>query len=279
MLTHSPTEITAELKSAKGGAGPSTLNVLPKGKDIKAATDAFTVLAPAIVALDPGTAGPGEEIQVQATNVGNKTPRLKIGGKKAKVVAYQQSGVGEGVIDLVTILVPKSLANGAWDVLIANKIAEIIEAAAFVMTGSTVKLGKHGFQATIDGTVFKQGGNQLQSSGNELAGCLVGVSKGSSPVRTFTIRFPLSEQPPHEYTGGLLPDLLFQYTEATYIGGVQDSTTWDEAQSGGFSLTFEAFSGGQVKASFSGALLSAGQPDKQVEGSFIADFEVMPLEE
>jgi hypothetical protein len=140
----SDTQITAEIKKAV--AGDLTLNVQPKGAD-PLTFDAVTIEAPVIdqlldhVTLEEITsATPNLEFTLTGSFFGSKKGKIFIGGKKAKVAEWAG--------DEIHLFMPKTLANGLWDILLDNKVATD-EDEQITMTGSTKKVGKVSLKVTV----------------------------------------------------------------------------------------------------------------------------------
>jgi hypothetical protein len=291
VLSNTETEIMAEVKKIptnkkNPAAGTNwTLNVQPKGKGAFGATTSaslMTVVGPVVTGVNPSTAMPGEEITVSIANAGKKPPKMKIGGKKAKLkpVTITEGGGGSSF----TSKVPKSLANGSWDVDIDNKIGQDTAKGALTVTGSTKKIGKAVFTATLDFA----GANSLayKSSGKLLIGTDAGTAvtvnanlKQNNPQRSFTIVIPFNtstDMVPQKYVGFPTTLLTFVYTETTLNGQTPTVLAWQPASPTDISVTVNAVSGGQMAGFFSGMLISAGQPDLAVEGEFVVDLKPTP---
>lgn len=269
VLASSDTEITAELKNAKG-AGEYTLNVEPKGG--VAATVPFALLPPFVFDVDADDLAPKDEASLIVANLGNKKPKVKVGGKKAKVVSVEPA-ISEGgalTIDIVTIVIPASLGNGAHDIELLNKLGIHVVDNAALVTMSDKKLGKPFFEALIDGKAFKTGGKLFQ--GQEAGGNVqVVATGGKNPTLGFSFLVPPFDagDVPVAFDG--FPDDLatFVYSETTLQGGIPDIDTWAHTD-GDFQLVVTGIGGGQIAAEFT-AELANGSGSREVSGSFIAN--------
>jgi len=271
VLEYSDTSLSVEIKKAK--AGEFGLRVRPKGKGIDPADskDGFVIRAPELLEVKDLGGTPNEEIELLAQFVGNKKPKVKVGGKKTKVVsvapAEEEGGPGTEVI---TIKIPKSLANGTWPVELFTKVGQDFEEGLVTVTGSNKPIGKKSFNATIDGKKLtaKGKGLAIQSTGLGVAISANQFGKGSTKQLVLNFPFvPDVTELPISFTG-LPNDLaLMMYTEGkgTNPQNLQ-ITIW---QPGSFSITLSAYSGGQLAGSFSGTLVSAGKPNTEVAGDFV----------
>ncbi|HEX5012025.1 MAG TPA: hypothetical protein VFY71_16690 [Planctomycetota bacterium] len=140
----SDTQITAQIKKAV--AGDLTLDVQPKGAD-PFTFESVTIESPVIdQLLDHETlevitsAEPNLEFVITGSFFGSKKGKIFIGGKKAKVTSWAG---GE-----IHVLMPKSLANGLWDILLDNKVATDGD-EQITMTGSLKKVGKVSLTVTV----------------------------------------------------------------------------------------------------------------------------------
>ncbi len=281
VVSNSDTEIVAEVKkiptNKKNPAAGSdwTLNVQPKGKGAFGATtsmDVMTVVGPTVVGVNPSSAMPGEEITVNIANPGAKNVKASIGGKKTKLKRAPDTEEGSGTA--FTAKVPKSLANGGWDVMVDNKIGTDNAPAALVVTGSTKKLGKAHFTASINGAPYKSTGKFLGSEDSGLSIVIAANLKQNNPQRSFAVVIPFNtgtDMAPQTYAHFPTTLMTFSYSETTLMGLVPTITTWQAPNGGAASVTVNAVSGGQAAGSFEAMLVSAGQPDLDITGTFIVD--------
>jgi hypothetical protein len=275
VLEHSDVEIVAEVKkiptSKKAPAAGTdwTLNVLPKGKGAFTETTAMTpmtVLAPTIVSVNPSTGMPGEEITISIANVGIKTPKAKIGGKKTKLKPAPITLEEGGAITAYLAKVPKSLANGAWDVEVDNKLGSDTVEGALTVTGSNKKIGKAKVTYTVNGTTYTASGKFAQGDYDTMTGAFgFGASTGKNPTRSVNTGMTIS---------GAIPEVVnppaFAYTEV-FANDPFNIASW-LAVGGSLSLTITAISGGQVGGTFTGTVTGQqGQGTASMEGEFIVD--------
>lgn len=263
----SPT-ITAEVR--KGLVGTFDLNVRPKVKGASEVVSmgAFVFNAPSVQSgPTPDTATPGEEVTMTLVDVGNKKPKVKVGGKKTKVTTFTGD---QGQVQTIAFKIPKSLANGIWPIEVSNKAGSTSEASVEV-TGSTKKLGKSFLNASINGgkaIVYKGKKLSITNVGNSLQ---ILATSLTNPSKNVTIIVPFVEV--GTFTQFTLPiGASISYAE---VGG---------SPSGGFSskiwqtntppieVVITSVSGGQFAGTFSGTLVSTGgDPDITIEGEFIGD--------
>lgn len=266
----SDTSLTVEVKKAK--AGEYGLRVRPKGKGIEPADSmqGFEIRAPMLLAAKDLGGTPNEEIELLAQYVGNKKPKIKVGGKKTKVVSVTASeSEGGPPVEVITIKIPKSLANGTWPVEIFTKVGQDLEESLVTVTGSNKPIGKVAFNAFINGNKLNAKGKGLaiQSTG---VGVVISANQfKAGNTKQLVLNFPFVPEVtelPITFTG-LPNDLaLMMFSDGKVVQGVPDITIWNP---GTMSITLNAFSGGQLAGSFSGLLTSAGEPNVEVEGDFI----------
>jgi hypothetical protein len=283
VLSNTETEITAEVKKIptnknNPAAGTDwTLNVQPKGKGAFGATTAaavMTVVGPTVTGVNPSNAMPGDEITVTIANAGSKPPKMTIGGKGAKLKPVTITEEGSGAS--FTSKVPKSLANGSWNVAIDNKIGTDTAMGALTVTGSTKKIGKAAFTATINGAPYKSTGKFLGGADSGVSVVVAANLKQNNPQKSFNIAIPFStssDTAPEKYTGFPNTLLTFLYSETTLNGLIPTVITWQPQNANAISVTVNAVSGGQMAGSFTGTLVSAGQSNLMVEGEFVVDLD------
>jgi hypothetical protein len=137
-------QLTAEVKKAV--LGELTLNVQPKGAAEPVIFESVTIEGPAIDALldltelEIDSIGPNGEFLISGTFFGSKKGKIFIGGKKAKVLEWLN---GE-----IHLKMPKTLANGLWDIVLDNKLG-LDESAEITMVGSDKKVGKTSLTITV----------------------------------------------------------------------------------------------------------------------------------
>lgn len=130
------TVLSASFKATKTGAGIYDLHVKGKGLDEQVFEDAFTIVAPSLATVSPGSAAPKGEVTLAGSFLGGaaKKPKVTLApagggkGKKAKVVGV------DGDVGL-TIKLPK-LGAGLYDVTVANKVGEDTLIAALNVVGT-----------------------------------------------------------------------------------------------------------------------------------------------
>ncbi len=281
VMSNDATSITAEVKkipsSKKAPAAGTmwTLNVQPKGKGAFGATtskDLMSVIAPEIQDVNPSSAMPGETITVSIDHAGSKPVKATIGGKKTKLKPVKINEESDS--KSFTAKVPKSLGNGSWDVMITNKVGSDTATGGLTVFGSTKKLGKHIFTATINGKGYKSTGKFLAGADGGLAVVVAANLKANNPQRSFNIAIPFAiadDMAPQKYIGFPATLLTFTYIETTLNGLIPTIVSWLPKTQNDISVTITGVSGGQVAGNFTGLLSSAGQPDLNVDGQFVVD--------
>jgi len=252
--TFSDTEIVGTVNA--GVAGSFDVNVKRQANTI-IETSALTLAAPTITSFSSSSAAPGAGITLNGTLLGPKKGKLTVNGKPAKVTAWSDGSV---VFTLAT-----NLPNGPVDVVISNKIGSDSADDAFTISGSTVKLGKDFMSATIAGDAFKSASNTLGGQTVVAGGSSqVQGSVGSNPNRAITMLFPFvggTTPTPATFTGANFGTQLI-YTRTTLNGFIPTIKIWSSAGSQDLQIKVEAFSGGQMKITFSGTLKNnQGEPD------------------
>jgi len=120
VLAFSDTQITAEIR--KGVPGDFDLTVQPKGKDLAplVATDVVRVVPPVFEQPNPPAASPGDLVTLSGfagvEAFGTKPGKVRVGGKPAVIASWLP---GEIIFEM-----PAKLANGLYQVEVANKIAK-----------------------------------------------------------------------------------------------------------------------------------------------------------
>lgn len=253
----SDTQITAQIKKAV--AGDLTLNVQPKGAD-PFTFEAVTIEAPAIDQLldhvtmeEISSAQPNMEFMITGSFFGSKKGKIFIGGKKAKVVEWTG---GE-----IHLFMPKTLANGLWDILLDNKIATDAD-EQITMTFSTKKVGKVSLTVTIGTGPGAETIHYAFKGGDADPDYLnFGGSTSGFPIKSagFSVAFKLASDPvPLDVSSGDFGAMVASFNVATkgpskFVPG--DFATWLILPgSDGFDAHITASGGGQVGGTFEGDL-------------------------
>lgn len=254
------THIMAEIKKAV--AGELTLNVQLKGVD-EPLTQGVTVMLPEIDAGElPANADANAEFTIAGQFFGTKKGKLYIGGRKAKVVEWTDGSI--------VVVMPKTLANGFWDIVLDNKLG-VDEDETIETTNSDAKVGKNGFNVYVEGIKLK-----LKVGKGAAPGGYAAVAFGTSlsnPSHSVAVAVPFVD-------GGELPQTFVQgkdlfvvtYVKTTVNGPGQftvDSYLPDE----GFTCTISAAGGGQVAGEFHGTMTLVAPPNTQidVDGDFVVE--------
>lgn len=266
----SDTSLTVEVKKAK--AGEYGLRVRPKGKGIEPADSmqGFEIRAPMLLEVMDLGGTPNEEIELLAQFVGNKKPKIKVGGKKTKVVSVVPADdEGGPAVEVITIKIPKSLANGTWPVEIFTKVGQDLEESLVTVTGSNKPIGKVAFNAFINGSKLNAKGKGLaiESTGVGVAISANQFKKGNTKQLVLNFPFvPDVTELPITFTGFPNDVSMILFSDGKIVNGVPDITFWNHQT---MSISLNAYSGGQLAGTFSGTLTSAGEPNVEVEGDFV----------
>ena len=149
VLSTTDTEVVAEVR--KVAAGLFDVNLRPKGKGqpTYAVADAMEIFGPSFDPLPAGSLLPAEEVVLGGEYFGNKTPKIRFGGKKSKVLAFDNSSV--------TFRVPKKLPDGLYSIEISNKVgSENVPFGLEIEDSETplFKTADDGMKAKLDGKKF-----------------------------------------------------------------------------------------------------------------------------
>ncbi len=235
-------QITAEIKKAVLGA--LVLNVQPKGADpftfesvVVEAPDITGLFDEQFLGIDEAT--PSLPFYIAGEYFGSKKGKLRIGGKKAKVITWAMTGI--------LLEMPKKLANGLWDILLDNKVGTD-EDEEITMTGSDVKIGNATLNLFIDGVKLKLKFTPGVPAGGHIV--IVGVS-ATNPSKNMSMVVPFdvdNDTAPASFTNDVT--LLLTYTETgkVSLGQIPPVATWiaSGVGVGTVQVDVNASSGGQV---------------------------------
>ena len=262
----SDTQITAEIKKAV--AGDLTLNVKPKGVVDPLTFDAVTIEAPVIDELqdhltgDPITSSdPNQEFMITGHFLGTKKGKIFIGGKKAKVLAWLTTEIH--------VVMPKTLANGLWPILLDNKVATDDTFDITMVNNDGVKLGKLGLNLFVNDSKVGLGfGKGVKPGG---FGVVAVASNSGNPLKQWVLAVPFVDGStvPEDYVAGT-DSFIVTYAVITLNGGIPSAKTYlpDE----GFTVNITANTAGQVAGNFFGTLTDPGSAETiDVHGDFIVD--------
>lgn len=258
---HDDNSILVEVR--KGLAGTYDVEVKVK-KDIDVAKGGYTILAPSLSNAPLEGVEPKEQITIGANHIGNKKPKILIGGQKAKVISFGPAPE-EGIFpDQIVLTVPKKVANGTWDLTILSKVGTDTAPGVVGVVNSAAKLGKESFTALLDGKKFSAKGKKLQASNIGLGTVLAAVKFKGKGTNSFNISLVYDSIP--ATINGALPS-TFLYSENKFSGGVLTSNIWG---GNGWSATINAMDAdGNIAGSFSGTLTNESLPAKTVSGQFV----------
>lgn len=140
LLQASPTELVLLLKKAPD-AGQYDLTVKPKGGDELELDEAFSVAAPQGLELVPPFGMPGQTVAIQGLFLGDRQGKVRIGGKKAKLLDWQAVlGADPDGVEVppgqVLVRIPKQLPDGMYPVELSNDAGSALTAVALTLGGS-----------------------------------------------------------------------------------------------------------------------------------------------
>ena len=269
------TAITATI--LKAAAGDLTLNVLAKGTTVPA-TSPVTIEAPAILDLQDAamqgsitSADPNTEFVITGNYFGTKKGKIRVGGKPAKLLSWAD--------DMIHVLMPKTLANGLWNISLDNKVA-IDGDNQITTTNSTVKIGKATLNLQLDGSGLSFKFTPAVPVAGHIV--IVGVN-GSNPVQQLTLIIPFdidNDTAPATITSGATLTAVFLQTGKISGFQIPSVATYAANGSGLSSMTIQinAASAGQVAGTVDVLLekqsdtFSPPHPDTlHLTGSFIVD--------
>jgi hypothetical protein len=262
--------LVVEVKKASLGAYVLMVQG-PKGSTPAFSAQSFQIVPPVADSLSASTAAVGETVVLSAHDVGNRKPKVWIGGKKAKV-KEQTTSEGPGVEYLVRI--PMTIPNGTWPLTLENKIGIDLMHGAIVVTGSKkTHLGKSGIVGHVDGVPFRASSKKMSSSFDTPQVITVqGLGSLPDALGAQLVCFP--KQPaidgpfPQVYTA-LPADLVF--VKLLPDGDV----TWRASDFGSFELHLDTQHVGRVAGSYRGTLiriLGLAPPEfLEVEGRFVGE--------
>ncbi len=274
VTANTDSSLTVEIKKAK--AGTYGLVVQPKGKGIEPIVSAgdFTIRAP-MVQSTKGVGGmPGDEVQITVDFLGNKQPKVKVGGKKSPVRGVALATEGNGNTSLVTIKIPKSLPNGTWPVELTTPVGQGFAHSIVTVTGSTKKIGKASLKITVDSKKFKVSKKKLVVGSSDFGVEFVATKpeKGGERVLTVLIPYiPGTDMIPVAIEGVPSGSGLMSYEESGVGGG--GTTTFGL---GTMSAHLYASGDSKLVGAFSGVLTAAGAEEAGgapvfVDGTFTVD--------
>lgn len=249
VVSLSDTEIVAELKKAKQAA---TFDVFVqkkgKGFDPVSSAGAFDVPAPSVEGVEPAGEAvaitPGGLATIDGAAFGAKKPKVKVGGKGAKVVELSDTSL--------TIVVSKGLYAGMHDIELRTKVGTVEIAAAVPLVGGKKTLGSPGTGS------YRVGKTKVAVSG--LFGLLVTSSDGATQVTAGQEGLPsyrleldlpvasLDEEVPVAFVDDESATMTLTYSEGLF-GPI---TTWQS--DGDLDVRIQSVVDGVATIEFSGTL-------------------------
>lgn len=116
IITWEPSSITCEIKKPllPGTYPVKVVRKEPKGVAPITMTDAFTVMAPHIVSVDPSSGVSGNERVLSGNYFGSKKGKVYLGTKSCKVLNWS--------MDTIRFMVPNKMASGSYAIMVTNKV-------------------------------------------------------------------------------------------------------------------------------------------------------------
>lgn len=275
--------ITALFK--KGQLGEYTLEVTPKGGPTYTAPSTVHVRAPELLEVVPESAQPGDEVELRGRYFGDKKGKVKVGGRKAKVLSWEAGalGDGEGATDRIRVRLSKNAKktmNGPNLIAIRNKIDEVLAELTLSMNGG----GLSTYRATVDGKSW-QAVSKFGLPGynpNGIGGVSFTGFKGKFGSKKVTaLNVAISGFDPTTYAGPLPVtfhgnDVVFLYSKGTGPGASFWQSSFGLPVSGAEgetpTITITDVSGGTVTG-FGEALGLTGSGPAQGTTIDVLDFE------
>ncbi len=273
------TDVLISATITKAVAGDLTLNVQPKGVAVPATTP-ITIEAPTITELqDPSTQAPitsadaNAEFVITGDYFGTKKGKIKIGSKAAKVLSWLDQEIH--------VVMPKTLANGLWDILLDNKLATDPD-EEIITTNSTAKIGKAHLDVVIGtGPGAETIHYKFTASQGGPGYIAFGGSTASFPVKTLAVAvfFDLANSPvPIDIDSADNAAMLISYTKtlagpSKFVPG--PFSNWLILGSAGLVVHITASGGGQCAGTFTADMpsivdqIGQGPATLHIEGEFI----------
>jgi hypothetical protein len=120
--------ITCEIETALPPPGPYDVVVKPnepKGALPIKCFEAFTMMAPEIVSVDPNSGVSETIILISGKYFGSKQGKVSLGKQSFKVLSW--------TMDEVSLIIPKKMASGSYSVTVTNKVGSDTLAGGFTI--------------------------------------------------------------------------------------------------------------------------------------------------
>jgi hypothetical protein len=121
-------------------AGSSHVVVVPKAPVTEAKQeDGFTMMAPQITSVNPGSGSAGEPIEIRGHYFGAKKGKVYLGGYEVKGKPAQKNcpviswGVDPSGEDVITFIVPGGMAAGSYNLIVTNSVGSDTETDRFTI--------------------------------------------------------------------------------------------------------------------------------------------------
>lgn len=243
--------VGAFVKKAKPGL--YDVEVKPKGGDASVLPDAFEVCLVENVVASPQGAAPGDTVTLMAECMPAKPGRIRIGGKKARVLGW------DATAGTITIEVP-NLPDGTYDVEIRTKVGTTTVPGG-LQVGGEVPVEDQIIQAVVGGQPFEATLPGIVVTSNTLGPIPVfSIEAGSNVAgdqRTLLLQFAFD---PNTMTGGTFRSatqlLMFGFYPAPGVG---------------FGLSVDP-----MTLLTSGVVEVTGNVGGKVSGTFSADLSPLP---
>lgn len=253
VIAHS--EVHVAVRVRKAVAGSFAIRVRPKLKSIPplSSLDEFEVAEPVLFSIETGEATPGAELSFGVLSLGDRKPKMFVGGRRAKVTSFGPAFEGSLLVS-VEFKLPKKLADGYWPLKIVTKVGSDELPQAVQVTGSKAKkIGKPQLLATVLGVPLKAKGKKLSVARVGETLVVSAIAKKKKLVRRIVLTFPeaaLLDEVPLS-VNGFTDGASLVYSEYTLAADPPFVRSW-----GGISWEFDIGSifGGQIAGCFEGEL-------------------------
>jgi hypothetical protein len=121
-------------------AGATDVVVVPKAPVTEAKQEnGFTMMAPEITSVNPGSGSVGQSIEIRGHYFGAKKGKVYLGGYEVKGKPAQKNCAVTGWVvnptgeDVITFIVPGGMAAGSYDLIITNSVGSDTEPHSFTI--------------------------------------------------------------------------------------------------------------------------------------------------
>ncbi len=256
LLSWSDTVVTARIRKAK--LGFFVVQIRPRGKGAVPVqgADPVELMPPSMLAVAESCVQPGDEVTLSGNFLGSKTGKLRVAGRKAKVLSWS----GEAPEQIVFRVPPKKV-QGTVDVEVRNSLAKTVSPAALLVVDSTDLASDGSFGSETFSGDLENPASMLTVSGGQTHVFLAGVSSDSVEFRAL---YDPALDGPQVLTG--LEVLQFSYQDE----GLLWVLDFDDQLQSSVTLELDPHCVGLLQVRFSGFLVERFGPGTlSVEGCFL----------